>query len=396
MMKKQQRVARDSFIPVLWIRDGHETPLTITIAEGIRQMAAQKSLDVKLYAQLEEVLNDEKAGRHVIVIGLESEQMPKMLSHLQSAGKQLVITSMDMDHIDSHYSCATFSRRIATEQMLDHLVSKGCRRIALVGCGDLSINDMVCRDALETHLARMELEGSCFPFHNHIEESFDAFFAVRSLYDGVICPNDFAAVLFLRYCEQHELKVPGDVLVAALKDNYISRYCKPSLTSLSIDFFAIGRNSVLIWEQLRQMDSMDIQIRITIPGKIIERESTVVSSGECIVSQCPKKLTVPYQGGPFYQDPRAQELMRFERCLQACDELDLRIIGLILQDLRYESISETLFLSESSLQYRVRKIFRLAQVDNLKNFKKMLQRCFTRENGFYNSTNKILSSEKRF
>ena len=47
MMKKQQRVARDSFIPVLWIRDGHETPLTITIAEGIRQMAAQKSLDVK-------------------------------------------------------------------------------------------------------------------------------------------------------------------------------------------------------------------------------------------------------------------------------------------------------------------------------------------------------------
>ena len=75
----------------------------------------------------------------------------------------------------------------------------------------------------------------------------------------------------------------------------------------------------------------------------------------------------------------------FERCLQACDELDSRIIGLILQGLSYESISEALFLSDSSLQYRVRKIFRLAQVDSRRSFEKMLQRCFTKENHFLQS-----------
>lgn len=384
-MRKQQRVSRESFIPVLWIQDGRETPLAITIAEGIRQMAARKNYDVRLYAQPEEVLNDKEAGRHVIVIGLESEQMPRILSHLQGAGKQVVVTSMDMDHIDSHYSCATFSRRIATEQMLDHLASRGCRRIALVGCGDLSINDMVCRDALEKHLARMGLKGSCFPFHNRIEESFDAFYAARNLYDSAICPSDFAAVLFLRYCEQHGLRIPGELLVAALKDNCISRYCKPSLTSLSIDFLAIGKNSVIIWDQLRQMDSTDIQMRITVPGKIIERESTASSGNSRAVSSCPEALPGLYQGGPFYQEPRAQELMLFERCLQACDELDSRIIGLILQGLSYESISEALFLSDSSLQYRVRKIFRLAQVDSRRSFEKMLQRCFTKENHFLQS-----------
>ena len=384
-MRKQQRVTRESFIPVRWIQDGRETPLAITIAEGIRQMAARKNYDVRLYAQPEEVLNDKEAGRHVIVIGLESEQMPRILSHLQGAGKQVVVTSMDMDHIDSHYSCATFSRRIATEQMLDHLASRGCRRIALVGCGDLSINDMVCRDALEKHLARMGLKGSCFPFHNRIEESFDAFYAARNLYDSAICPSDFAAVLFLRYCEQHGLRIPGELLVAALKDNCISRYCKPSLTSLSIDFLAIGKNSVIIWDQLRQMDSTDIQMRITVPGKIIERESTASSGNSRAVSSCPEALPGLYQGGPFYQEPRAQELMLFERCLQACDELDSRIIGLILQGLSYESISEALFLSDSSLQYRVRKIFRLAQVDSRRSFEKMLQRCFTKENHFLQS-----------
>ncbi|MGN1367798.1 MAG: substrate-binding domain-containing protein [Aristaeellaceae bacterium] len=381
-MKKQQHAPREGFIPVLWSPDGHETPLAVTIAGGIRQMAARKGCDVRLYCQPEEVLNDEDAGRQVIVIGLESARMPEMLSLLQSAGKQVVVTSMDMDHIDSHYSCATFSRRIATEQMLDFLTAKGCQRIALVGCGDLSINDMVCSDALKKYLARRNLEGDCFAFHQRIEESFDAFYARRAQFDSVICPNDYAAVLFLRYCGQHRLQVPGELLVAALKDNCISRYCKPSLTSLSIDFLAIGKNAVIIWDQLRQLDSADIQMRITVPGKVIERESTAVRSAGLAGGSMPEPLPGPYQGGPFYQEPLARELMLFERCLQACDELDLRIIGLILQGRSYESISEALFLSDSSLQYRVRKIFRLAQVDSRRSFEKMLQSCFTAGNSF--------------
>lgn len=49
--------------------------------------------------------------------------------------------------------------------------------------------------------------------------------------------------------------------------------------------------------------------------------------------------------------------MSLERCLQNCDELDLRIIRLLLDGEHYDAISEQLYLGDSSLQYRVRKIF---------------------------------------
>lgn len=69
--------------------------------------------------------------------------------------------------------------------------------------------------------------------------------------------------------------------------------------------------------------------------------------------------------------------MRLDRCLQRCDELDLRILGQLIDGESYESICEKLFLSESSLQYRVRKLFRAADTKNRREFVHLLKEHFT-------------------
>lgn len=64
-----------------------------------------------------------------------------------------------------------------------------------------------------------------------------------------------------------------------MKDHSIGRYCKPSLTSLAVDFFAIGEQSVIVWQYLQEEGNERFRMRIAIQGHVIERESTGTALG---------------------------------------------------------------------------------------------------------------------
>lgn len=239
-----------------------------------------KGIQSESLRTLRRLLSDSPAASTVIVVGSESSRTPHILQDLKKAQWQIVVTNVDADHIDAHYSCATFSRRIITEQMLDHLLNKGCRRIAMVGLGQRSFNDMVHQDAMAQYLLKYPYaEGACFEYQNRIDESFNAFYAMRDGFDAVLCPNAFVAVAFLHFCEEKGIVVPNDLLVACMKDHSIGRYCKPSLTSLAVDFFAIGEQSVIVWQYLQEEGNERFRMRIAIQGHVIERESTGTALG---------------------------------------------------------------------------------------------------------------------
>lgn len=384
MQSKERTFRQKTQIPVLWEQESRRIPTAITMVNGMQKMANRKGMGIKLYDCCDELLRDESARRTVIIVGAESSRTPDILQTLQKAHWRIVVTNIDADHIDAHYSCTTFSRRIATEQMLDYLLEKGCHHIALVGLGKRSFNDMVHRDAMIKHLLKYPYaDGRCFEYQNRIDESFEMFDPVRKHFDAVLCPNAFVAVAFLNFCEHKKISVPTELMVASMKDNNISRYCKPSLTSLAIDFLAIGEKSVIVWQYLQEEESERFRMRIAILGHVIERESTGSPlSQEALTLAETGFLDREYEGGPFYGDPKLQSLMTLERCLQDCDELDFRIIGLLLDGVHYDTISEQLYLGESSLQYRVRKIFHSAQVKNRNDFVRIFHNCFTVSNHF--------------
>lgn len=381
---RRQRGPKKPEIPVIWDAACREIPICSTMLGGIQRMANKKRYAVRIYGSCEELAADSNASATVIVVGFESARLLTVFQELHALGKRIVVTSMDADHIDSHYSCATFSRRIVTEQMLDYLLDKGCRRIALVGCGERSVNDMVHSDAMEKYLSKHHPEayGRTFWYCARIAESFQELLAHRPTFDAVLCPNDFAAVAFLHFCEENGLRVPEDLLLASIKGSCVSQYCKPSITSLSVDFDSIGVHSVSTWLFLQDIEDDSLQVRLTIPGQITARESTGQSTPHATQYTPPPLMDGSYQGGPFYGEPTLQALMRIERCLQGCDELDLRIIGRLMSSNSYEKIAENLFLCESSLQYRVHNIFQRGQVNDRRMFVKLLNDNFTRNNSF--------------
>ena len=77
---------------------------------------------------------------------------------------------------------------------------------------------------------------------------------------------------------------------------------------------------------------------------------------------------ITYEGGPFYQDKIVTQLISLEKCLYQCDELDFRIINLLIQGETNERISEKLFISISALQYRMNKYYQTTNTSNKNQF----------------------------
>lgn len=370
-------------IPVLWDRECRETPIAITVVNGIKRMSSRRGYDIRLYADCDSYLQDTAASSCLIAVGFESKRMLEILQLLQNAGKRAIVTGMDADHLDAHYSCATFSRRNATEQMLEYMLKMGCRSIALIGVGKHSVNDLVHTSAMFGYLAKHPYaRGKCFEYGNHIDESFEAFYTAWQSFDAVLCTNAFVAVAFLQFCEQRDIAVPEALQVASIKDSYINRYCVPALTSLAVDFFAIGEQSVIVWKYIKEITDDHLRMRIAVLGRVIERGSTNGHPLRNTLTDGPEIFTQEYQGGPFYEDAKLQALTHIECCLQVCDELDMHIIRMILEGSSYETIAEALYLSGSSLQYRARKIFHTAQTNSRKEFVKLWRDHFTRSSRF--------------
>ena len=296
----------------------------------------------------------------------------------------MLLAGLDGERFGARVSSASPSRRQATGKLIQYLLDCGKERIALVACGDKSVNDMMrCETLKNILMARgcKNPEKNIFFYHHFVTESFDAFYRRWQEFDAVICPNDYVALCFVRFCQEKGIRIPEKLYLAAFSDRMVSRYCSPRITTMSIEFSGVGNCSFQAWSFLEEHKQQNLQIQITTPSRLEIRESTAceqhpIDDKNVIV------YDVDYQGGPFYTDPTIAKVMQIENCLTKCDRLSLQIIGALLNQKNYDYISESLFISRSALNYRLKKIFSAASVSGRKEFETLFREYFTMDNYF--------------
>lgn len=64
--------------------------------------------------------------------------------------------------------------------------------------------------------------------------------ATRPAVDAVVCPNDHFAYGALEHCQSAGVHVPDDVSIVGFGDDEVSMICKPSITTVSVNYQAIG------------------------------------------------------------------------------------------------------------------------------------------------------------
>lgn len=325
------------------------------IFQGLQKAAAAAQRSVQLVDPDGDSLTDP-----VILIGNSQESLMAAVAALSQRGKRIILAGMDADSLSSQISCVTHSRSQQMLRMLRYMADCGRRRIALVGVGRMSLNDMVKVDAAfryTSHTPHPICERDVFRWSDRIGEAADAFLQVWNRYDAVICPNDYAAFLLIRRLSAAGIRVPEDLYVAGFSDQTIDRYCTPSITSVTMDYYSIGRYAFSIFQQLQTLTDPGLVCRLIAPGKLIVRESTAcrpcrpADNAAALWSESEEKEH-------FYQDPDIRQLMQIETCLSNRDPLDIRLIEGLLSGESYEALCDRLYISLSTLHYRTGKIYR--------------------------------------
>lgn len=52
--------------------------------------------------------------------------------------------------------------------------------------------------------------------------------------------------------------------------------------------------------------------------------------------------------------------------LRKCDETDFKIITMLQKNIRYADISDSLFISDGTLKYRIKKLLAASECENVK------------------------------
>ena len=328
------------------------------VLEGIRAAAARSGVRV-LTTSEKELAGDAPAdaARAAIVASDSLPVVRSVIQLLRKSGRPCVLAGLDAEPFGPDVSCAAPSRQVETSQMIQYLCAIGCARIALVGFGLRSINDNYRLRAAVSAAASLEIpldSADILTWESDPLSAVDRFLERSGQYQAAVCPNDNMAIQLIRRCGKKGVRVPESLKVCSFGDKIIGRYCFPSLTTVSMDTAAVGEYSFYAWQLLsRQPKEKACALRLTVPSRLLIRESTA-----CLQPAKKPELPLPaLETDPFYSEPAVQPLARLENCLSACDDLDLRILALLMENRSYEAIVETLFISESALKYRLNKIY---------------------------------------
>lgn len=373
----------EKIIRVLWDEESIHSSLYRELVQGIRRTAAKTQHTLAIYHSAQALLENAGSDKVIIVVGYESPRLQQSISAIIQSNRQVLLAGLDGERFGNKISSVSPSRSQATAQLLQYLLDCSKKSIAMVGCDKLSVNDMVRCDTMKTILRAEGYptpENNIFYFYKDLYESFEAFLPRQQEFDAVMCPNDYTALCFLRFCQDKGIRVPEDIYLTAFSNSLISQCSKPSITTTAIDFYSVGEYTFFAWQFLQSHTREKLHFQLTTPSKLMIRESTRGIPSSDTPDDKSLLYDTDHAGGAFYTDQAIQAVMRIENCLSACNALDLQIVRAILNGESYEAISERLFISHSGLHYHLRRIFPAARVSNRKEFERLFRQYFTHGN----------------
>ena len=224
-------------VPVLWDEDCFNASIYKEMVQGINNAAVQSQRSVQIFTSCEEMMKELTDNRTAIVIGYESPKLQKSLTALTEQGRQVLLAGLG-ERFGSRISSASPSRRRATAMLIQYLLSCGKKNIALVACGDRSVNDMERCEILRSFLIGQgcqEPNEHIFYYHNYVEESFIKFLPHWREFDAVICPNDYVALCFIRFCLHVRLTGPKSCFISNWQTTRNRPWFSPSLVVRGCD-----------------------------------------------------------------------------------------------------------------------------------------------------------------
>mgnify|MGYP000975959674 CR=1 FL=1 len=234
--------------------------------------------NIKEELKMIEVLR-EKYGDGMIFVSFNFCE--ENISAVNNCGMPVVLTNRydspgKEDHFDYVYIDTYKGVQLATR----HLVEQGHRKIAFIG-GDLKEQTSFERySGWKDELERSGLS----PDENLVyagDYTIDSGYACaeriggsQNTPTGIVAANDLMTIGFIRYCDDHHIKIPQDFSVVGMDNTDFASVIKPGLTSVNMRQEEIGLNAAsLLMERIQGRRTHKKTVRIE--PQLIIRESSI-------------------------------------------------------------------------------------------------------------------------
>ena len=190
----------------------------------------------------------------------------------------VLINNQHPDEPDEFVYSVMINNIKAGNQVMQHLIGLGHRRIAYIGdrTGFQSDNERLAgyRHALEfasyPFLPELVVHGDGKPEGG--QQAMEKLIALPAPPTAVFCYNDMTALGALRAIYSHGLKVPDDISLVGFDDLAIASYTSPMLTTVRQPKQQMGR--MAMETLLKMISGVDAKTNIKVEGELIIREST--------------------------------------------------------------------------------------------------------------------------
>lgn len=357
----------------VWVEPNYaETPWCHRLFVGIKNELARRRCKADIIVTKDSICDPEKNGI-VILAGETGGWIERMMKTAGQADMRICLACADPEPILPHASTVTLDRWGDMCVMMRYLHGAGRTRIALFGVNPASPADQKRMSAYCDMAKLLQLPlgtDDIYYTFGDVKACTTRFLFQIGRYDAVIAGNDLYAIYLMPFLIDAGLIIPDQLYVAGFGNTFLSRCIKPSLTTAALDHVELGRQAVDTAFHLGKNPHIT-RMAVTIEGRFYARQSTAnkpIVTGSSLFAPAPITTEIS-----SYTDTYLSHVVSLELCLAGCDDLDLDIIEQLMRDQTINTIADALFLSQSTLNYRLNKLYHQAGVSSRIEFEALLR-----------------------
>ncbi len=270
---------------------------------------------------------------------------PQWVSNVLTQCKAMEITPLVVSchplETEENANFVLINHEIATQECLHYFARCGRNRVALFG-----VNEDSYADNIKTKYFKNE---DIYYLKTSLEDCFDSFLK-NNTYDAVLCTNYTSAIYFVHRLKEQGMNIPKDLYLVTYGDSVLGNQISPNLTAITLDHKALGLQAVTLYRYLYK-NGGSVSVTSQIPCKIIPAAST-----ECKAVKGSTNVPEHQRENHFSNDQNILEIQGLENAFRNADEIDNKILFLLLQKKSVSSIAEQLYISDSAVKYRIKKM----------------------------------------
>ena len=329
---------------------------------GMRYAVKKKRYELTIFESKEDALLTlkENDAKIILLLGTSQKFMLDAYEYFTKENIHCVFISCQPDKLLKNTSSVLIDHSFATHACLTYLSDCKKDKTALYGINPDSFADNVKKECFISE----KNEKDIYYNEGNLEKCFNQFFPNIKNYNSVICANDIAAISLIKNLTEKGFNVPKDIFVISFGNTVLGKYFEPSVTSVTLNFADLGNQAVLIYSYLTKSDT-EVNITLKIPCEITAGKTTDFISP---AKSGNKALSSPPKTADFYDDETVYKINNIESLLNECEDIDFKILYLLLEGKKYEEISAVLFSSENTVKYRIKRMMKFVMAESKNEF----------------------------